>query len=61
MARGLYPIADPLAPGATRDALRSFAAARATQLVVTSRGPCSPGQWRRFADEVIAPVAHEHA
>jgi alkanesulfonate monooxygenase SsuD/methylene tetrahydromethanopterin reductase-like flavin-dependent oxidoreductase (luciferase family) len=59
--RQVYLIADPLAPEATREALQSFIAAGATQLVLAQRGPYSPGQFRQLADEVIAPVAHEHA
>jgi len=52
-------IVDPQDPEATGDALRSFIAVGATQLVLAVRAPYAPGQVRWLSDEVIAPVARE--
>jgi len=45
-------------PAAARDALRSFAEAGATQLVVTTLRD-GPGAVHHLADEVLRPLARE--
>jgi alkanesulfonate monooxygenase SsuD/methylene tetrahydromethanopterin reductase-like flavin-dependent oxidoreductase (luciferase family) len=55
--RQAYLITSLQNPGATREALLSFAAAGATQLIIGLRDPYIPGLMRRLADELIAPVA----
>jgi alkanesulfonate monooxygenase SsuD/methylene tetrahydromethanopterin reductase-like flavin-dependent oxidoreductase (luciferase family) len=59
IGRQVYMVTSLHDPPATREALQTFAAAGATQLIIGLRDPYAPGLMQRLAEELIAPVAEQ--